>query len=157
VSDRAEALPELPRPADVVDGLLESVRAHGVSQEVVYLDSNLVDHRWGADTFDDLKEEFKYKTIWVAKQLRDALGSPDPSAFVRTLDRFDLGLCAAAWWKRGLVVFVCLRHQVNRQAPALDKDRFVIVLGVAEPSPDDPDPDGDEARVAAGMMSLLIH
>ena len=157
MSDRAERPPELPRPADVVEGLLERVRAHGVGEEVVYLDSNLVYHRWGAEAFGDLKEEFKYKTIGVAKQLRDALGSPDPSAFVRALDRFDVGLCAAAWWKRGLVVFVCLRQQANAQVRALDKDRFLIVLGVTEPSPDDPVPSGDEARVAAGMISLLIH
>jgi hypothetical protein len=153
VSVGAERPPELESPAAIMKQLLERVRA----EEVVYLDSKIRDHRWGADSFDDVKEEFKYKTIWVAKLLRDVLGSPDPSAFIQALDRFDLGLLAAAWWSHGRVAFVSLRQAPNLPEAIVDPRRFVVVLGVAEPTPGDLDPGGDEARVAAGMVNFLIH
>ena len=48
--------PELERPATLVQSLFEKVKTDGLPEEVVYLDSNVLDHRWGADTFRDIRE-----------------------------------------------------------------------------------------------------
>jgi hypothetical protein len=141
----------------LVEQLFEVARKHGTTEETVYLDSNVLDHRWGADSFQDLTEEFKYKAIWVAKRMREVLGSPDPSAFVQALHRFEPGLLAAAWWMHGRIAFVCLRHSVNPHGSALSRQRLTVVLGVTEPGPDEPGASGDEARVAAGIVGYLIH
>ena len=144
-------------PSVLVERLIEKVQTDGLADELVYLDSNIVEHRWDMGTSDTLKEEFEHKTIWVAKRLRDAFGSPDPSAFVQALDRFEVGLLAAAWWVRGLVAFVSLRQEMNPHTSNLDRPRFVVVLGVTEASPVERGPSGDEARAAAGIASRLLH
>ncbi len=153
----SDAPPELANPAVLVEQLFAMAREGAAIAEVVYLDSNVLDHRWGADTFQDLTEEFRYKAIWVAKRLRDVLGSPDPTAFVRALHRFDPGFLAAAWWFHGWIAFLSLRQSLNPVSSSLDRERFTVVLGVTEPAAEDPDPSGDEARVAAGIVSSLIH
>ena len=108
-----EKPPELANPSVLVRRLFDLSREDGETAEVVYIDSNILEHRWGADSFEDLTEEFKYKAIWVAKRLRDELGSPDPAAFIQALHRFDPGLLAAAWWMHGRIAFVSLRESVN--------------------------------------------
>jgi hypothetical protein len=75
----------------------------------------------------------------------------------RALHRFDPGFLAAAWWLHGRIAFLSLRQSLNPLSSGLDRERLTVVLGVTEPATEDPDSGGDEARVAAGIVSTLIH
>ena len=148
--------PRLRDPSHVLRVLsAESRRRPGRAWQYVYLDSDRPGHRWGADTFTDVHEEFEFKTIWVAKRLRESLGSPRRSAYVRVLEAGEVGLRAAAWWIRERVAFVSLRYARRFAAPRPKRNQFTVVLGVARPGRPAPGSGGDEARAAAGTAEIL--
>jgi len=157
MSGKDDVFRDLDDPVTVVQALFEQVELGSRVAEIVYLDSNLLDHRWGADTFNDPREEFEYKAVWVAKVLRDSLGKPEHSAYLAVLERLSVGLRAAAWWVRGIVVYVSLRYEANQVGTALDRHHFTVVLGAAVPSSKAPGSEGDEGRASVGPAARLPH
>ena len=152
--------PKLDRPMQVVRALLvRSAQQDHADEpvEVAYLDSRKPAHRWGRGGFPDAFDEFQFKAIWVAKQLREALGRPEHDAYLAVLERQLVGLRAAAWLVGGKAAYLSLRSTSGpRYARRDGRHRFTVVLGVVPPRPRERGPEGDEAR-AAVFVPQLIH
>jgi hypothetical protein len=102
--------PVLTPPHEVLARLVERARAFGGQQEKTYLRSLNPRHRWVRGSFDGVDEEFGYKTIWVAKLLRDHHGSPQHDAFVSLRYAGVDGIRAAAWNFGSIVGYVLERR-----------------------------------------------
>jgi len=62
--------PRLERPDRILLRLASRLGAAGLPREATYLSSRNPAHRWASESFAGLHEEFQYKAIWVAKQIR---------------------------------------------------------------------------------------
>jgi hypothetical protein len=127
--------PRLEAPDAILRHLLVQCETDGRAREKTYLRSVNPGHRWGRSSFSNLNDEFRYKTIWVAKRLREKLGSPDHLAFVALGRSRIRGVRAAVWFLgpflgycRGaainLVPFICDRCSWRRRASADGTSRW---------------------------------
>ena len=144
--------PSLEPPDKILRHLISRVTTGGRAQEKTYLRSVNPRHRWASSSFSDLDEEFRCKTIWVAKLLRQHFGSPDHAAFVSLAHSGVRGLRAAAWSFGPTIGYVIERR-------ALWSRRYVtVILGATEPSWPGPwsGPDGLDARDAVWALSRTV-
>jgi hypothetical protein len=139
--------PQLAPPDEILRALVARLDGRAGALEKVYLRSLNPKHRWARSSFSDVEEEFRYKTIWVAKALRERLGSPDHSAFVSLAHSSVSGVRAAAWFFGSAVGYV-----VEREALLSRRFRRVILGAVAPRSHPPPDPDGLDARDAVSIL-----
>lgn len=148
---KSEDPPHLKPPDQILRALADRLTAPGRPVEKVYLRSLNPQHRWGRSSFTGVKEEFRYKTIWVAKVLRESFGSPDHSAFA-ALRRTDVrGVRAAAWFLGSAVGYVVERRLAWSHR---------VLLGAIEPAwrGEPPDPDALDAQDAARLLGhLVVH
>ena len=141
--------PALEPPDKILRRLLARVKTGERPIEKTYLRSVNPKHRWARASFPDLDEEFRYKTIWVAKQLREHFGSPDHSAFVALTYVGVRGVRAAAWSFGATLGYVLERR-------AIWSRRYVtVVLGATEPGwpRHGHGPDGLDARDAVMVLA----
>lgn len=144
-----ERPPEL-EPADrILRRLSANVPESGRPQEKTYLRSLNPRHRWARSSFTDVHDEFRYKTIWVAKIVRGHFGPPDHRAFVALRHSGVRGVRAAAWFLGPTVVYVVERR-------ALWSRRYLrVILGAAKPGDWGPtgSPPALDARDALWVLS----
>jgi hypothetical protein len=143
--------PQLEAAHQVLLRLVTRLTALGELREAAYLRSSQRRHRWGHAGFPSLEDEFRFKVTWVARELRERLGSPDHQAFLHLANAQLTGLRAAAWTLGAAVGYVSLRSR--------GRTRFDVVLGAMRPSPPPPSgPDGLDAHAAVwAEMSPRIH
>ena len=136
--------PYLEPPDAILRRLVRHCRNTGRPHEKTYLRAANPRHRWARTSFTGLDDEFRYKTIWVAKLLRDTLGSPDHTAFVALRHSGIAGVRAAAWFFGPLVGYVVERRTTWRPS------YLRVILGVVKPNSGGPPvgPDGLDARTA---------
>jgi len=140
--------PRLEAPDEILRRLAARLAEPGRPEERTYLRSVNLRHRWARSSFASLDEEFRYKTIWVAKRLRDRLGSPDHSAFVALARSGVLGVRAAAWRLGPAVGYVVERRAV------WSRHYVRVILGAVEPRWERPPsgPEGLDARDAVWVL-----
>jgi hypothetical protein len=143
--------PPLRPPDQILRALIARTADRAGPLEKVYLQSLNPRHRWARSSFSGVEEEFRYKTIWVAKLLRDRLGSPDHAAFVSLRHSSVPGVRAAAWLFGPVVGYV-----VEREALWSRRSRRIILGAVAPRSPPPADPDGLDARDAVWILGQRV-
>ena len=146
--------PLLKPPADILRRLAARVSGPGRAEEKTYLRSLNPRHRWARSSFADLEEEFRYKTIWVAKRIRDQLGSPNHSAFRALGDASVRGVRAAAWFIDSRVGYVIERRVF------WSRRHTRVILGAVDPGRGAPwsGTDDLDARDAVWAVSrIVIH
>jgi hypothetical protein len=127
--------PKLKRPENVLLELSSELAVAGRSREVTYLSSRDPEHRWAAESFASVRDEFQQKAVWVAKRVRERLGPPDHEAYRSVAVEALVGLRAAAWLHEGCVLFVSLRTTAGSgREPAW----FRVVLGALKPGVSSP-------------------
>jgi hypothetical protein len=116
--------PLLEPPHRVLQRLARELLAVGGEvREHVYLNAANAKHRWAMRHFGNVDEEFRFKVVWVARLLRDTLGSPSHPAFVALPSRMAAHR-AAAWRLGEAIGFVSLYALRGRRRP-----RLRVVLG----------------------------
>lgn len=137
--------------------LVKRARRAGGRFEEMVLDSGRRRDRWAADTFPNLFDEFRYKTLWVVHVLRARMGRLSHGCFDILRYASVPGLLAGGWLVRGTAAYVCLRQVLRPATRRRRPVRYEIVLGAMRPTPPPwRGPEGDEARAAAGV-ALRIH
>ena len=146
--------PRLEPPDEILRRLVARLGKSGRAKEKTYLRSANPRHRWARSSFASLDDEFRFKTIWVAKLLRDKLGSPDHFALVTLAHSGVRGVRAAAWFVGPVVGYVVERRAV--WSPSYVR----VILGVVEPTWSGPPtgPDGLDARDAVWVpRRRVVH
>lgn len=150
--------PRLSRPDEIVMRLADRLGIHGAPAEATYLSSRNPRHRWAAESFSHIHDEFQFKAIWVAKQLRERFGPPDHLAYVALAESRLIGMRAAAWPWEGAIVFVSLRR-AGQAVSWKGRPWLEVILGAMRPAPPTlGGPEGDDARAAVFVPAVqLVH
>jgi hypothetical protein len=140
-----ESPPDLPSPAAILHRLAATASKAGEPREAVFLNAANHRHRWAKHSFTGVDQEFQFKTVWVAEQLRESLGPPDRRAYRALPARISQFRCAA-WRLGGRIGYVSLVALRGKRRP-----RLRIVLGAIRPEPKRP---RGSARMPFGMLVM---
>jgi hypothetical protein len=120
--------PDLTPPHEFLAALARQVAVSGLHEESVYLNAANPRDRWRKEAFRSVDDEFRYKLLWVAKRLREHLGSPSHSAYEVVAALKPRCYAAAAWHVDGTIGYLGFRTLQGRRRP-----RLRVVIGVIKP------------------------